>query len=306
VLREATLDDIPAGVRLAAIVNPEMIFSAAAFRHQWVTAPPEAQRKAWLVENGDGVVGWASAAVVTDTTEPGVCWAGVGVHPDHRRNGFGSALLEAVERHLLGVGGRRVVSWSRSDDDSAAFVRSHGYEQSASAEILVLDPRAVEPPDPPQGVELRPYAAFAADPRPLYEVDIAAWLDEPGDVRPDAVSYDYWLERFWHNPALDHDASTAALVDGVAVVTTMLQTDRETGRAQNSGTGTMPAYRGKGLATLAKRASLVRAAQLGCTEVYTGNDTTNAPMLAINRKLGYRPHGTELSWRKTFVAAGES
>ena len=35
--------------------------------------------------------------------------------------------------------------------------------------------------------------------------------------------------------------------------------------------------------------------------VYTGNDVTNAPMQAINRKLGYEPCSTILSWAKTLV-----
>ena len=42
----------------------------------------------------------------------------------------------------------------------------------------------------------------------------------------------------------------------------------------------------------------VRAAQLGCTTVYTGNDATNAPMLAINRRLGYQFWAVALSWGK--------
>jgi RimJ/RimL family protein N-acetyltransferase len=62
-------------------------------------------------------------------------------------------------------------------------------------------------------------------------------------------------------------------------------------------------HRGRGLATLAKRASLVRAAQLGITAVYTGNDVTNEAMQAINRNLGYEPCSTMLSWARNLVEA---
>ena len=58
----------------------------------------------------------------------------------------------------------------------------------------------------------------------------------------------------------------------------------------------MRAYRGRGLGLLVKQHSLARAAELGITSVVTQNDDTNAPMLAINRRLGYQPCGAGHSW----------
>ena len=95
------------------------------------------------------------------------------------------------------------------------------------------------------------------------------------------------------------------LVGGEAVTATMLITERASGRGENNGTGTLPEHRGRGLALLAKQASLVRAAELGCTTVYTRNDAINAPMLAINRRLGYRLNSLEYTWGKTLVPTSE-
>lgn len=300
-VRQATLDDAAAAVRLLAIVNPEWVSSVEGFRHQWASSPPEARRAAWCVEDGDEVIGWAICALMVETSEPGVGWIGVNVLPGRRRAGLGSALLAAAERHAMEIGVTRLLSHSRGDEASASFARSRGYEQTASNEILVIDPRDVEQPVPPEGVELKAYTAFVDNPWPIYHVDVTSLLDEPGEARLDTLPYDYWLESFWRHPSLDHDASTVALVDGVAAATTILHTDRASGRGKNYGTGTLPEHRGRGLATLAKQASLVRAAELGCTTVYTGNDATNAPMLAINHKLGYRLCTMELSWGKTLA-----
>ena len=63
-------------------------------------------------------------------------------------------------------------------------------------------------------------------------------------------------------------------------------------------TGTLRDYRGHGLAQLAKRATLVNAAQRGVELVTTENDETNAPMLRINEKLGYQPVGNTLGWSR--------
>ena len=59
--------------------------------------------------------------------------------------------------------------------------------------------------------------------------------------------------------------------------------------------------RGRGLATLAKVESARRAASLGITRIVTSNDLANAPMLAVNRKLGFTATATVESFAKTLT-----
>jgi GNAT superfamily N-acetyltransferase len=89
------------------------------------------------------------------------------------------------------------------------------------------------------------------------------------------------------------------VTDGAVVAITMIRVDVETGRAENDITGTLPEYRGRGLAHLVKLESLRRVAAKGVTKVFTENDETNASMLAVNTRLGYRPHSSRLSWKRT-------
>ncbi|TML05256.1 MAG: FAD-binding protein [Actinobacteria bacterium] len=70
------------------------------------------------------------------------------------------------------------------------------------------------------------------------------------------------------------------------------------GRAVTEMTGTLRDYRGRGLALLAKRATLVNAAKRGVELVFTENDETNGPMLRVNEKLGYRPIGSTVRWSR--------
>jgi RimJ/RimL family protein N-acetyltransferase len=56
----------------------------------------------------------------------------------------------------------------------------------------------------------------------------------------------------------------------------------------NDMTGTLRSFRGRGLARLAKLCQLEWAARNGIVSVVTENDETNAPMLAVNTRLGYR------------------
>jgi RimJ/RimL family protein N-acetyltransferase len=78
----------------------------------------------------------------------------------------------------------------------------------------------------------------------------------------------------------------------------MLSADLETGRGYNEYTGTLPSHRGRGLARSVKLASLRWAAAQGLTAVWTTNDETNAPMLAINDRLGYRPSARRVEYQR--------
>ena len=89
-----------------------------------------------------------------------------------------------------------------------------------------------------------------------------------------------------------------AYVDGRLAALTMLRVDRPSGRAQNNLTATRREYRGRGLARLLKSHSLHRAAEAGATRAITDNDETNAPMLAVNTALGYRPFARRVEWER--------
>ena len=158
-----------------------------------------------------------------------------------------------------------------------------------------IDPRTIEPRSAPPGVDLRSLAELK--PRQVYELDAETMLDVPGEVAMDDVSFEQWLEDYWRHPDTDLDASVAAVIDDRPVAFSHLRI-APGGRAVTDMTGTLRDYRGRGLALLAKRASLVNAAKRGVELVSTENDETNGPMLRVNENLGYRPIGSTLTWSR--------
>jgi hypothetical protein len=66
------------------------------------------------------------------------------------------------------------------------------------------------------------------------------------------------------------------------------------------------AHRRRGLATLAKLAQLRWAAANGIDRVVTDSDERNAPMLAINRRLGYEPFTERRGYLKELTARAET
>ncbi|MGW9429697.1 GNAT family N-acetyltransferase [Streptomyces decoyicus] len=264
-----------------------------------VSTAPAAQCLRLFVAELDGrVVGAVQASVLHDADVPGQAAATPEVHPGHRGRGVGHALLMAAEEHLVAAGAERLFAWAVDEPGVPAFAERHGYRRTRRARYLRLDLTAGGlPPLPaalPSGVRLHTGADFEADPHPLYAADAEVTADEPGDVVCDAMAYDDWLLHTWEHPHIDLDLTSVVTVDGEIAAFALAATD---GRARYSSamTGTRRAFRGQGLARLAKTASLHRARDAGCTEAFTHNDADNVPMLAVNHAFGYRPFAG--AWR---------
>ncbi|WP_307806511.1 GNAT family N-acetyltransferase [Streptomyces sp. FH025] len=242
-----------------------------------------------IVAEWDGrVVGAVRCGVVLGTTTEGVGYANGSVLPEFRRRGAATALLAAAERHLAGHGVAELHTWLDDVPGTLAFAAARGYELGRSAQFAGRDLTLPLPPEPvrPAGVELRPGADWAADPSPLFLVDADAAMDEPGEVPLDALEYEEWRRSVWERPDLDHELTVVAVVDGEPVAFSLAQTDGAD-RYWSAFTACRREFRGRGLTKLAKLESLRRAVAAGYRHAYTSNDTTNAPMLAINEWLGY-------------------
>jgi len=103
------------------------------------------------------------------------------------------------------------------------------------------------------------------------------------------VTLEEWREFILGNPLLDDEGSVVVLdAEDRVVSLSWLLVDHPRRRAENEWTATLPQLRGRGLARLAKVATIRWAAEHGLTEIVTGNDPDNLPMRELNRRLGYR------------------
>nr|WP_030504576.1 GNAT family N-acetyltransferase [Micromonospora purpureochromogenes] len=294
-IRPARPDDAPAVVALRALVFPYLVRGVESTRRMIAEPPPGEDWAAWVAEADGQIVGWVSAYRNTQTSTPGVGeMALLHVHPEHRRRGAGTSLFDTALDHLRTLGTTRVLTHARTE--SLPFAQRHGFTPSRELRYSALDLSIAPPmPQPPPGVRL--VSAAGLDPRRVHRVDAESSRDEPGDVPTDSLDFELWRHECWDNPGLDREASTLAEVDGELVALSLVKRDGD--RMWSDFTGTLPAYRGRGLARLAKQAALHTAAARGVRTAYTSNDEANAPMLAVNERLGYRPVDSQWSCRRT-------
>jgi GNAT superfamily N-acetyltransferase len=236
--------------------------------------------------DGD-VVGIGQAGLNVETTTPGASWASVKVTAGQRRRGIGSALHDALLEHLRAIGAIEVTTFLRRTDEAERWANARGWKCLLVGPLIALDPRNVPEPDPPPGFACLSTGAFDR-PEAIFELTRVAIVDEPNPVPADDLRYEDWLND-WEDPDVDRDASTVVVHGELPV--TIAYVKIAGARAQHVGTATLPDYRGRGLATAAKRHALRAAAAKGVTRITTSNAEENAAMRAINRKLGFEPIG---------------
>lgn len=282
VIREATEADYPAAYELSSIAFPEFVSTFAGYLHRQTSVPAEARARRWVAEEDGRVVG-SSGALYRYEESGGSANVGAVVHPEWRRRGVGTALLRHALEHVADA--TRVFAFAA--EEGRPFAEHHGFELSQVMRVSAVDPRTVDTSElgaaeVRSAAELGPEAAFA-----VYSV---AALDVPAEERPDRIAYEQWLRDSWENPDFDWSASFVALDAGRPAAISVTALDVTSRRGANAFTGTLPEHRGRGLARLTKLAVLRRLANLGVERVYTDNDERNAPMLAVNGRLGYRAH----------------
>ncbi len=266
---------------------PTAVVSPASWLHREQTVPERSRQRGFVAEVDGRIVGRALARfenLFSDATD--LSFVLVTVAREHRRRGIGAALYDAALAHALTLAPARLLT--SVNEDGIPFARARGFVEERSQQEAALDPRTVTEL-PASDIDLR--AVADVDPHLVYTVDLEATRDQPATEEITAMPYEEWEQHTLEHPLFTADGSFVAIVDGIAAAVSLLCVDTESGRSLNMFTGTARAYRGRGLGLAVKLASIHWAAAHGITTMVTANDAVNAPMLAINKRLGFTPSG---------------
>jgi len=230
------------------------------------------------------------ARVHDQTADDGSCGLLLGVLPRERGSGTGSALMRWTLERANGFGAERLTGATEETGDVPAMVTHWGFRLGSRSRISWVDPRDVPPPDvlgdhlPAPDLDLVPVQE--AGPEAVWECHQAAVPDDPSGFGHQ-VPLEVYVEEEWHDPLLRHDLSHA-VVDraGKVVAFTLLRVAGR--RGWSSMTGVHPDHRRRGLSLTVKAAALRAAARAGIRRCSTGNSADNAPVLALNSRLGYQ------------------
>jgi GNAT superfamily N-acetyltransferase len=300
-IREIHIErDAPAITELLRETQPTAVINVASYVHRIRTVPEHARLRQWVAEVEGHVVAHADCWLTLFAEQSGSGELQLAVRGDQRRRGIASALYDVGFEYLQTIDVDRILTSFHENDAGVAFAEARGFLPVRAETESELDPRAVS--GCPAG-DVR--AVSSVDPRLAYEIDIEATYDMPATEPFSGMSYEEWEDHVLRHPLFTAEGSFVVFDGGEAAAVSLLTVDHDTGRASSLFTGTRAAYRGRGHALTAKLASIEWAAANGVTKLVTYNDATNAPMLAINRRLGYAPSGRRVEMLKALGSRSE-
>jgi GNAT superfamily N-acetyltransferase len=252
----------------------------------------------FLAENADGLaVGAASAGrIYMHGPEFERWWLGLWVHPDARRRGIGEALLRAASDAARAAGKAGFqTELSERHTEGLRFLAAHGFVETDRSEAVRLELAGLTPRagDLPPGIALTTLAERPDLLPGVHRVAVEAFPDIPTGGEPMYVgTFEEFVARDVDHVDVPRDAFILAVDEATGEVAGYGNLEYEPGNprvAWHEMTAVRPAWRGRGIATAIKQAVIAWAIANGLEALETGNDETNAPMRAVNARLGYRP-----------------
>ncbi|WP_291429886.1 GNAT family N-acetyltransferase [Deinococcus sp.] len=269
--------------------------------------PADLLRRRLLVSAGGEILGGTQLQTWA-FSPPGFLHAQLMVHPHARAQGHGRALWQdlLVAARQAGARGLHtdVPDPDPADRDWASRrgFSVHAHRFASQLDLTRFDPAAFESQRQAaqaQGVTFTDLSSTdlnSADPNSADETTLDRYLNFVADrltETPDLAGHPRWpLAQVRGILRLDHDPRPDWLVlavgpDGEWLGTTAMIRFRSLPFAYNELTALHPQARGRGLALPLKLQVIERARREGFTAMRTNNHSLNAPMLAVNRRLGF-------------------
>lgn len=282
-------------------------------RRMWSYIPPVLKLRAWLARNAVGeAVGTAVLEMIEMEENRHLAQGGIYVHPDWRRQGIGSRLLAEVARHAQ-ANGRRVFISDTTDQipAGAEFARKVGAEVGLATHInqlAIMDvDHALMQAWLKRGIEQSGSAfemVFWDGAYPEDEIQnivpmIAAMNQAPsGELDVQDIQWTPDLlrqmeESLW---ARNRGRWTLAVREKAtgnwAGYTEIMWIPSKEMIGYQGATGVLEIYRNHGLGRWLKAAMLLKVMEERpqVKFIRTGNADENAPMLKINREMGFQPY----------------
>jgi mycothiol synthase len=296
-----TSTDLVAIARIVNLVTPDDPTSVDEMRWADATYPGTVR---FLAEDGGKPVGVATVGrIYVYPPEFPDLWGQVVVLPAAQRRGIGSELLRTISAHVRSVGKTGLhLRASEGQPEGIAFLRSHGFEEYERARMVRLElaGRTRRVVDPPEGVSLTSLEERPELVAGVHAVAVEALPDIPGGDPIAAGDLAEFRARDVDRPSIPAGGFAIAVetdTDRVVGYASLIFVPGSTTVAWHDMTAVSRDWRGRGVARALKLATIGWAVDHGLEALETGNDDDNAPMRAVNARLGYRPLPDEVTMR---------
>ena len=314
-IRPSTFADSPALAELLRAAQARRAASASELKRlvgQLREHPVRPHFHELLAEDRGRLVGHLMVYQNVGRFHPGHYDVEIAVHPDAQGRGLGRRLAQEAQAHLSALNPEKLLSGTYEHHERGlAFLAQQGFTERFRYFDNVLDLRTWK-------AERWPVPALGGGLRLLTLADLiaeqgeeAAWRafhaafaearqDAPSEEPPAPTLYEVFRQRAQAPGYSPQSVFLAVTGGGEVVAVTELKTDPQDAALMHIGlTGTRRAWRRRGLALALKLAGMHWAQASGARHIKTGNATSNAAILAINGRLGFRPERVRVEFART-------
>lgn len=288
--------DIPKIVELANTVSPEPM-SVEAFRERYAQIPSDSISPIVAIDLSGQIAGYVTISYAPFADG---FWLRIIVDPLKQHQGIGSRLynsaLAIAQAHRV----TQIVSEVRENCAEGLQFALHRHFHIAR-HILVSrlyissfddacfdgQVEAVEH----SGIHFFTLADVALTPeiqRRHYELHCRCAADNPATTGWQPPSFEDYCQRVFAAPHYRPDGHFIAAEGDEWVGISSLEYYAHTNSMHNAFTGVLRSHRGRHIALALKLLTMRCARRYAVRYIYTNNDSTNTPMLTVNRKLGYQ------------------
>jgi len=302
-LRTATLDDAEMVADLESTRDPDDPRDPTMLRFWWATRPQDEAHMELIAERDGAAVAYLAAGHDPWEHLPKrFGWLRPILHPEIWSERHFGLLIAIAESWLRDEQGTIAVARLReSFKDQLHVFESRGYREVRRSRIWELDLvagrekllAAAERSREAMGKEGVRLLTLDQDDDPdrlakLYELTSATEQDVPTTVPWRTPPYDEWHRSWFENPGVREDRFWIARDGDAMVGLSVIGFPPNRGVPWTFFTGTSQSVRGRGVARALKHETLAQAIALGVERVRTNNDGENAPILHLNKELGYQ------------------
>ncbi|HME18337.1 MAG TPA: GNAT family N-acetyltransferase, partial [Nitrososphaerales archaeon] len=239
---------------------------------------------------------------------------GIEVNPDMQRRGIGGMLYDRIMKELADLGAKVATPLVLASDFQSAkgikFAASRGYVEKrrtieSKLDLERLDLNQLKKATERMAEEGISIADFASETRgdasagrKLKDLEDSGAQDVPGAIADAPMDFHDYEIITLRSPIIDWKGSFVAKSGDAFVGESSLLKSGIEGTLDQGFTVVRPGFRGKGIAQAVKASVASYAKSRGARLIRTHNDAENAPMLSINRKLGFVKQAEWIAFEK--------
>lgn len=308
-----TPGDFAAIVEIDNRCDPEHPYTVEEFRHDYENFDKQKYVMGYYIaEIGEKPVGYGCYHHMPHRFDPQRVWIWVGVRPEYRGRGIGSALYERILADLRKIPIRFLHTAARETwVETIRFLKRRGFREimrtwESHLDVAAFDSKPFAPylqKVEQKGVVLTTLAQEKVeDPdwlSKVYDLHMATMADVPMPTPFTPIPLEEFRRRILDDPNLLDEAFFLAKVGREYVGESFVfRIPAEPGHLTQVFTGVRREYRGQGIALALKLKVIAYAQAHGYKLIKTWNASTNGPMLAINEKLGFRRKPAWIEYEK--------